>query len=154
MATENQHKPNDFTPVVGAMNLAEYVMHITENPKKFRDYSLTSKENGDGTITQILIFRADSLTNMVRNMANQIYLLTYAANRIRVDRQPWRKDERLEKQAEASRLCEDLLAEIQLCRKHYHLSSRQVQNWGEMVVKLKKAIDGWHEKDKDRYKNI
>ena len=41
MTTENQHRPNDFTPVVGAMNLAEYVFLITDNTNKFGLYVQT-----------------------------------------------------------------------------------------------------------------
>ena len=40
MANAGDHKPNDFTPVVGAMNLADYVLLITDNLKKFPDYSV------------------------------------------------------------------------------------------------------------------
>ena len=46
-----EHKPNDFTPVVGAMYLADYVFMITENLNKFPDYSVKEKKNADGTIT-------------------------------------------------------------------------------------------------------
>lgn len=154
MATENQHKPNDFTPVVGAMNHAEYVFLITDNLNKFPDFSIKEKKNPDGTVTQLIVFRQDSLTNTVRSMANEIFMLTYTANEINLNRQPWRKEERLQKQADAIRICGDLLAEIQLCRKHFHLSSRKIKHWGSMVRDLRTAIEGWHEKDKDRYRNI
>lgn len=154
MATQNQHKPNDFTPVVGAMNHAEYVFHITDNLNKFPDYSVKNKKNPDGTITQLMVFRSDSLTNIVRAEAREIFHLTFSANEINLTRQPWRKDERLGKQAQAISVCGDLLADIQLCRKHFHLSSRKIKHWGKMVRDLRLSIEGWHEKDKDRYRNI
>ena len=154
MSNVGDNKPNSFTPVVGAMNLAEYVFTITDNINKFPDYSISNKKNPDGTITQILVFRSDSLTNRVRDMANEIFLLTYTANEINLDRQPWRKEERLGKQAKAISLCSNLLPEIQLCRKHFHLSNKKVLYWGKKVRDLRTAIEGWHEKDKDRYKNI
>jgi len=154
MATENQHRPNDFTPVVGAMNLAEYVLKITENMKNFPDYSVKEKHNEDGTISQIYVFRDDSLTNLVRREAMQIYHLTYSANEINLKRQPWRKAERLDSQLKAIALCTQLMGDIQLCRKHFHLSTKRVEYWGRKVRDLRKAIEGWHEKDKDRYKDI
>ena len=154
MAPQNQHKPNDFAPVVGAMNHAEYVFHITDNLNKFPDYSVKNKKNPDGTITQLMVFRSDSLTNIVRAEAREIFHLTFSANEINLTRQPWRKDERLGKQAQAISVCGDLLADIQLCRKHFHLSSRKIKHWGKMVRDLRLSIEGWHEKDKDRYRNI
>ena len=149
------HKPNQFMPVVGAMNLADYVFLITDNINKFPDYCVKEKKNQeDGTVSKIFVFRADSLTNRVREMSNRIFMLTYTANEINLNRQPWRKEERLEKQAEAIRLCNDLLAEIQLCRKHFHLSAKKALHWGKKVRDLRLSIEGWHEKDKDRYKNL
>lgn len=154
MLTENQYKPNDFTPVVGAMELAEYVFHITDNANKFPDFSVVERKNPDGTVTQIIVYRPDSLTNIVRAEARNIFHLTYSANEINLKRQPWRKEERLGNQAEAIKLCGELLADIQLCRKHFHLSNRKIKHWGKMVRDLRIAIEGWHESDKDRYRNI
>jgi len=154
MANAGDHKPNDFTPVVGAMNLAEYTFTITDNINKFPDYCVKEKKNEDGTVTQIYVFRSDSLTNRVRDMANEIYMLAYTANEINLNKQPWRKDERLGKQAAAIRLCGDLLAEIQICRKHFHLPNKKVLNWGKKIREVRTAIEGWHEKDKDRYRNL
>ena len=154
MAHAGDHKPNDFTPVVGALNLADSVLLITDNLKKFPDYSVKEKKNDDGTVTQIYVFREDSLTNLVRSEARQIFHLTYTANEINLNKQPWRKEERLRKQAQAISLCGDMLADIQLCRKHFHLSKNRIKYWGKMVRDLRLAIEGWHEKDKDRFKGI
>jgi len=154
MATENQHRPNDFTPVVGAMNLAEYVLQITGNMKYFPDCSVQEKKKEDGSLTQVIVFRDDPLTNTVRREAMQIYHLTFSANEINVKKQPWRKQERLDSQIKAMAMCTLLLADIQLCRKHFHLSTKRIEYWGRKVRDLRKAIEGWHEKDKDRYKDI
>jgi len=154
MSHAGNHKPNDFTPVVGAMELAEYTFTITDNINKFPDYCVKEKRDEDGDTTKIFVFRADSLTNRVRDMANEIFMLTYTANEINLKRQPWRKDERLGKQAAAIRLCNELLAEIQLCRRHFHLSTKKVLYWGGLVRDLRIAIEGWHEKDLDRYADI
>lgn len=154
MPNKNDHKPNDFTPVVGAMYLADYVLTITDNINKFPDFIQTERKNADGTATAIYIQRQDSLVNWVREQAKEIFILTYTANEINVIRQPWRKDERLAKQAEAIRLCGEHLAAIQLCRKHFHLSNRKVKHWGKQARELRTAIEGWHESDKGRYRNI
>jgi len=154
MPNKNDHRPNDFTPVVGAMYLADYVLTITDNINKFPDFIQTERKNPDGTVTAVYIQRQDSLVNWVREQAKAIFILTYTANEINVIRQPWRKDERLAKQAEAIRLCGEHMAAIQLCRKHFHLSTRKVKHWGKQTRELRTAIEGWHESDKSRYKNI
>ena len=154
MATENQHKPNDFTPVVKALELANYVLQITANNKWFPDCSIDRKKNNDGSITQIVVYRIDSMTNIVREEARRIFLLVHTANEINLKRQPKRKAERLRKQVEATALCDDLLADIQLCQKHFHLTSKRTKYWGELVINLRSAIERWHESDKDRYKDI
>ena len=154
MSNAGEHKPNDFTPVVGAMDHASYVYTITDNINKFPDFSVKEKKNEDGTVSQIYVFHEDSLTNIVRAEAREIFHLTYTANEINLTRQPWRKEERLSKQAKAISVCGDLLADIQLCKKHFHLTRSKVKHWGKMVRDLRDAIEGWHEKDKDRYRNI
>lgn len=154
MTHEGQHKPNPFSTVAKAMDMADYTFTITDNPNKFKDYTVKEKENEDGTITQIYIWRNDSLTNRVRELANEIAVLAFTANEIDLRYHPERKQERLSKQAEAISLCEVLLAEIQLCRKHFHLNHKKVLHWGEQVRNTRIALEGWHESDKDRYKNI
>ena len=74
MATQNQHRPNDFTPVVGAMELADYVIKITDNPNKFPDFVVKEKTKADGTVVQMFIQRQDSLTNWVREQAKEIFI--------------------------------------------------------------------------------
>ena len=65
MATENQHKENSFTPVTAALELADYVFQITGNLKWFPDCSVKEQREGD-KVTQLLVFRDDSLVNIVR----------------------------------------------------------------------------------------
>ena len=153
MANENQRKPNDFTPVVSAMELTEYVFEITDNLKKFPDYSVLERQVGDKTIA-LIVFNQDSLTNIVREETRNIYHFVSSANRINVNRNPDRKAERLELQRKAIETCEDLLEDIQICRKHFHLSSKRIKYWGGKVRDLKLAIEKWHENDKGRYGNI
>ena len=153
MATENQHKENSFTPVTAALELADYVFQITGNLKWFPDCSVKEQREGD-KVTQLLVFRDDSLVNTVREEARQIYHLVFTANEINLNRQPWRKNERLTRQAEAIALCGDLLADILLCRKHFHLTSKRIKYWGGLVRGTRAAIERWHDSDKARYKDI
>jgi len=79
MSHAGNHKPNDFTPVVGAMELAEYTFTITDNINKFPDYTTKEKKNEDGTVTLVLVQRQDGLVNWAREQAMQIYLLAFTA---------------------------------------------------------------------------
>lgn len=154
MANEGMHKPNDFTPVVGALKLADHVIKITDNFNKFPDFEERPRKNPDGTVTAVYIQRQDSLVNWVRDQAKEIYILTYTANAVNVLREPWRRDERFGKQQRAIELCTEHFAAIQLCAMHFHLSSKKVKYWGEMTKKLREAITGWHESDKRRYQGL
>lgn len=154
MIHEGGYKPNNFTPTVLAMDLSDYVFQITDNAKKFPEYTETAKRNDDGTYTKIMIMRQDSLINKVREQAYQIYILAFTANEINVGRQPDRKAERLSKQAKAIELCNEHLATIQLCRKKFHLSNKRIKYWGRLTLNVRSALERWNESDRDRYKRI
>lgn len=137
-----------------AMNLYDYVDTITENQKKFPEYKETETKNRDGTVTKILVMRQDSLVNRIREQAYQIFILLWTANEINLTREPERKNERLNRQAKAIELCGEHLAAIQLCRKHFHLTSKRIKYWGKMTIEVREAAKGWHKSDKNRYKDI
>lgn len=154
MADLSDRKPNDFTPVMASMELADYVLHITDNPKNFPTCKTLVTEGAEGTVVNEITIQEDYLINEIREQAYRIYMNVSRSNRINLHRQPDRKDERLRRQLEAISLCEDHLCTIQLCRKHFHLSSKRIKYWGGLTVKAKSAIEKWHESDVDRYKNI
>lgn len=154
MGDLSDRKPNDFTPVVAAMELADYVLLITDNPKSFPTCKAIAKKNEDGSLTSEVVMLDDSLINKVREQAYQIYMMASRANRINLRYQPYRKQERLKRQLEAISLCEDHLCTIQLCRKHFHLSAKRIKYWGGLTIKARNAIEKWHESDVERYKNI
>ncbi len=154
MIHEGGYKPNTFTPTVLAMDLCDYVYQITDNAKKFPEYAETTRRNGDGSYTRILIMRQDSLINKVREQAYQIHMLAYTANEINVGRQPRRKEERFRKQRQAIELCNEHLATIQLCRKKFHINNKRIKYWGGLTIKVRTALEKWNESDRDRYKNI
>ena len=149
-----EYKTNSFTPVIGAMNLYEYVDLITGNAKTFQEYKETNRKSEDGTATRLIVMRQDALVNKIREQAYRIFILAFTANEINLNKEPKRKEERLAKQAEAIELCEEHLATIQLCRKHFHLHNKRIKHWGGMTLELRDALKGWHKSDKTRYKNI
>ena len=148
-----QYTENDFTPVVSAMELSDYVFHITDNPNKFPEYTITKKEK-DGMIFVTMQLKQDSLTNIVRRQAFEIYMDVFTANEINLKRHPERKQERLSKQLHAIELCNRHLAAIQLCRKKFHMSYKRMKYWGKKTRDLREVIERWHESDKDRFKGI
>lgn len=154
MTTEAQHKPNAFSLTADAMKLADHVITITDNMTKFNDYATRRSKNPDGTVTEIVIQREDSLSNIVRRQAVTIYIKCCQSNSIDLSKEPGRKEERLRLQREAAELCRDHLIMIQLCAKHFHLANSKVKYWGTMTRDLMLGIARWHKSDKDRYKNI
>lgn len=154
MPNAADHKFNSFTPVIACMNLADHVFNITDNINKFPEFNTKAIKNPDGTVTQVIQQRQDSLVNRVREQAWDIYILAWTANEINLEKEPWRKSERLEKQAKAISLCGEHLAAVQLCRKHFHLSYKKIKYWGEMTIKARNFLVKWNDSDKVRYKNI
>lgn len=144
---------NNFTPVVKAMNLYLYVDKITTNPNKFPEYIFTEKQINDKTVL-IVQCREDSLINLVRKHTYQIYMLCWTANEINLNKEPYRKNERLGKQLKAIELCGEHLAEVQLCKSRFHLTYKRMKHWGNMTLEVRDSIQAWHKSDRDRYKNI
>lgn len=154
MLHEGQYKENAFTPVVEAMNLCDYVFTITDNPKKFPEYVATKKKFFNNSDLVIVQLKEDSIVNKIRQQAYDIYVNTFNANEINLKKQPYRKDERLNKQLKAIQLCEEHLACIQLCRKKFHLSNKRIKYWGGKTIDLRDIIIRWHDSDRDRFKDI
>lgn len=153
MPHPDEREKNPFTITVNAERLANHVLTITKNTKRFPDYTemVLKKEGGEKVV---FIERQDSLTNWVREQAKEIFILCWSANEINLNKEPHRKGERLGKQIEAIRLCGEHLAAIQLCRRHFHLSSKKVKYWGKLTRDLMENIKGWHKRDCDRYRSI
>ena len=114
---------------------------------------LTKKEK-DGMVIVTMQLKQDSLTNIVRRQAFEIYMDVFTANEINLKRHPERKNERLTKQLHAIELCNRHLAAIQLCRKKFHLSYKRIKYWGKKTIDLREVIERWHDSDKDRFKEI
>lgn len=154
MMNESDYKPNPFHTVWEAMDLADYVIKITDNINKFPVFDQKEIKNADGTVTKVMMERQDTLVNWIREQTKEIFVLIFTANNIDLRKEPWRKDERLEKQLRAIALCDEHLAAVQLCGKHFHLAKRRIKYWGERTIKVKGLIAKWHTSDKTRYQNI
>ena len=154
MAHEGEHKQNDFTAGNAVLDLANHVFTITDNTNKFPEYTQTERVTQDGKTIVTLVMRSDSLVNRVRDQAYSAFLKTFKANGIDLRKEPERKSERLRLQSEAIELCDEHLAAIQLCRKHFHLSSKKIKHWGDLTRKAKNLLIAWHDSDKVRFKNI
>lgn len=154
MLHEGQYKENAFTPVVNAMELCDYVFTITDNAKKFPEYTVTKRKFRDNSDFIILQMREDSIVNKVRQQAYDIYMEVFTANEINLKRQPYRKEERLQKELHAIQLCNEHLATIQLCRRKFHLSNKRIKYWGGKTIDLRGIIERWHDSDRDRFKDL
>lgn len=154
MAHEGEHKPNDFTAGNAALDLVNHVFTITDNTNKFPEYKQTEKQTSDGKTIITLVMRDDSLVNRVRDQSYNICIKAFKANGIDLRKEPERKSERLRLQSEAIELCDEHLATIQICRKHFHLSFKKIKYWGDLTRKAKNLLIAWHDSDKVRFKNI
>ena len=59
--------------------------------------------------------------------------------------------ERNNLQRQALRNCKRLLYLIDLAHRIFHLSSRRVAYWGQMVVNVKNRVCGWIDDDTNRF---
>lgn len=146
---------NKFDVIERALELADYVFQITENIKTFpMQIASVEKVSEEGKVVAIYVATQNALAKEIQKQANDIYLLLFTANMIDLRYEPERKEERLAKQRRAVELCNLHFAEMELCRKHLHLSTKRIGHWGKMTKELKELIRNWIISDKDRYKNI
>ena len=129
MVNEGERDKSKFEAVIKAMELADYVLNITDNEKNFKP---------------------GYLTDLIRGTAMKIFLLANHANEIKVEDEDDRA-ERLRSQKQAIRAANDLLALIQMSRKTFHLTSKRIKYWGGKTVYVRNAIHSWHKGDIKRY---
>ena len=152
MSNAGNHKENDFTPVVAAMELYSYVIKVTDNLNKFPDYSIIEQVSASGEPIHVVVVRSDSLTNVIRAEARDIYHYAERANRIDLRKEPWRAHERLHNQELAIDVCDDMFRDLQLCQHHFHISTKRMLYWGSMIKVAKDSISRWHAKEAERLK--
>lgn len=126
-----------FSLLVKAEFLTRYTILITANDKVFTPAY------------------QKALTDDIIDTAKNIYLGLREANDISVrvgtefQRMDYRDRNRL--QREAFRNTKRLLYLIDLAHRIFHLSSRRVKYWAELVLEVKDRTYGWIESDNHRY---
>ena len=116
-----------------AKNLCVYTLKITANEKNFP-------------------IEQQSFIEKIRNLAIDIHCMCWEANNIKVGDNQQRYERRLELQAEAADKCNTLSALIDISKSLFHLSSRKVIYWTELVIELRNKIRSWHDSDAKRLK--
>lgn len=128
-----------FSLEIKALALAEYTIRITSNENVFTP-----------------AYR-EQVTNDIVDTAKDIYLCIREANdtNVRVNTVFHMKDyeERSRLQRKALVKCKRLLYLVDLAHRLFHLSTKRVQYWGQMIVNVKNRIHGWIDADAERYMN-
>lgn len=118
-----------------ALDLADYTITITANPKIF------------------LPEYQKALTDDINRIALAIYIDAWTANNILV-RNAEDFAERKRLQERAARNCNNLLALMQLARKVFHLKLKRIQFWGEKTLNVRNLLRAWKESDYKRYSSL
>ena len=118
-----------------ARELAAYTCKITSNPKVF------------------VPRYQESVTKKIEDVAIDIHIETWMANRVIV-RSPVDYKNRRTLQDSAARKCIRLLALIDLAKPLFHLSGRRFVYWSNLVKEERKLINGWRDKDAERYRQF
>lgn len=118
-----------------ALDLADYTITITANPKIF------------------LPEYQKALTDDINRIALAIYIDAWTANNILV-RNAEDFAERKRLQERAARNCNNLLALMQLAQKVFHLKLKRIQFWGEKTLNVRNLLRAWKESDYKRYSSL
>ena len=134
---EGAREDNKFTLPVKAEELAEHTLRVTKNEKVF------------------LPQYQREITDVLNQSAINAYLLIREANDVRVrkngivDQAKFRQ--RLMYQEQAIRYLRRMLPMIDLARRVFHLSTRKVKFWAQMVIDVRDRTKSWMEDDMRRY---
>lgn len=123
------------------MELCKYTIHICSNENIF-----------------LPIYR-NALTEDIIKTAKDIHIKAWMANNIRVSdkknaHERFKKEdahERLKLEKESIMLCEKLLSLIHLAKPLFHLSSKRIGYWGNMILETKGFLKKWRDSDVKRY---
>ena len=118
--TENVRK---CYAVESAMFLAKHTLIVCDNQNIFKP-------------------EHEDLTNRIREVAINIYLNAYHANKTKLNKAHWKDREPL--QIEAIRLCNELIGLINLAAITFHLRRKKKDYWVNLAVKTKDLLVNWH----------
>lgn len=91
-----------------------------------------------------------SFISKIENTAIDIHSFAWSANGISVDDEESYRN-RIGLQTRAISECNILLSYIDIAKNLFHLDSKRVKYWGQMVVDAKKLLRAWRDSDKKRY---
>lgn len=132
-----EREEGKFSLLIKAESLARCTIEITANEKVF------------------LPEYRKQVTDDIVETAKNIYLGIREANdvnvRVGTPFQLGDYRERNNLQRQALRNCKRLLYLIDLAHRIFHLSSRRVAYWGQMVVNVKNRVCGWIDDDANRF---
>lgn len=129
---EGQRGTGKLEVIVKSLELSDYTLKITANPKVF------------------LPEYQKSITDDINRIALAIYVDVWTANNIMV-KSADDLAERRHLQERAARNCNNLLALMQLAQKLFHLKLKRIKYWGEKTIAARNLIRAWKESDYKRY---
>lgn len=133
---ESNRTQSVLEAAVKARELACYTIKITTNEKIF------------------LPQYRSALTDKIVSDSVDIFRNVWTANNIRVgtNRENWIRREAYQKKA--IEYCNDLLALIGIAKPLFHLTTKRIEYWTGLTINVRTIIIAWHDKDRDRFKNL
>ena len=89
-------------------------------------------------------------TNSIIKRAMEIYHCIWGANNVLVNNQETYKIRRNYQELAATN-CNILLADLEIARKLFHLSSKRMKYWAKMIVEIRNKTRAWTQSDAKRY---
>lgn len=134
---KNEQTTSSFNVLDTALKLSTYVCNILTNEKIFvpRYQKLIDKIMAESC----MIYHNCRVANKIdmRNSDDELYFE--------------RAKLRVKLEGEAIRMCEELLTDIMISEKVFHLRASRVKWWTKLTVEAKNSIDAWHKSELRRY---
>ena len=118
---------------VKAQYLASYTIKILANEKNF-----------DPKIDEELIKR-------IKECVFDIYAKAWSANKIHATSNFVNHEMRYRLQEEAILTCDVLHAYIGIAKQVYHIRSKRMKYWGDLISEVRALLQAWKESDVERY---
>lgn len=125
----SERSDNKFEVILKARHLASYTLKVASNINIF-------DEKYYNAITQDII-----------KLGKDIYIHLWDANNCDLRTE---SETRLAYQKQALRECQDLLATIQLAQPIFHLKTKRIEYWGDMIIEVRNLIRAWINSDRKR----
>lgn len=134
---KNEQTPSSFAVLDTILTLVTYVCSILTNEK-------------------IFIPRYQKLIDKMLEESCMIYHKCRVANKINMrikDEIIYRENaqQRLRLERESLRLCEELMTDIMISQKVFHLKASKVRHWTKLTMDSQNAIEAWYKSEVRRY---